>query len=84
MCSPSSYPEAICASERARYGQEMPHLSDGQVRDLLPSPARTVELMRETLLALADGSASVTSKSQVISGLGDVVLADVVTRGVGE
>lgn len=44
----------------------MPHLSDDQVRDLLPSPARAVELMRETLLALADGSASVTPKSQVI------------------
>lgn len=41
-------------------------LSDDQVRDLLPSPARAVELMHETLLALADGSASVTPKSQVV------------------
>jgi Ornithine cyclodeaminase/mu-crystallin family len=44
----------------------MLHLSDAQVRDLLPDPARAVELMRETLLALADGDASVTPKSQVI------------------
>ena len=41
-------------------------LSDDQVRDLLPSPERAVELMHETLLALADGSASVTPKSQVV------------------
>ena len=44
----------------------MLHLSDDQVRDLLPEPARAVQLMRETLLALADGSPSVTPKSQVI------------------
>lgn len=44
----------------------MLHLSDDQVHDLLPDPARAVELMRETLLALADGSASVTPKSQVM------------------
>ncbi|WP_246958083.1 ornithine cyclodeaminase [Brachybacterium sp. Marseille-Q7125] len=43
----------------------MLHLSDDQVRTLLPTPARAVELMHETLLALADGSASVTPKSQV-------------------
>ena len=41
-------------------------LDDDQVRDLLPSPAEAVALMRETLLALADGSASVTPKSQVV------------------
>ncbi|MCW1803823.1 ornithine cyclodeaminase [Brachybacterium squillarum] len=41
-------------------------LDDDQVRDLLPSPAGAVALMRETLLALADGSASVTPKSQVV------------------
>jgi len=44
----------------------MLHLSDDQVRDLLPDPVRAVELMRETLLALADGAASVTPKSQVV------------------
>lgn len=44
----------------------MLHLLDDQVRDLLPDPARAVELMRETLLALADGVASVTPKSQVV------------------
>lgn len=44
----------------------MLHLPDDQVRDLLPDPARAVELMRETLLALADGAASVTPKSQVV------------------
>ena len=48
----------------------MLHLSDDQVRDLLPEPARAVQLMRETLLALADGSASVTPKSQVIHEAG--------------
>lgn len=41
-------------------------LDDDQVRDLLPSPAEAVALMRETLLALADGSVSVTPKSQVV------------------
>jgi len=41
-------------------------LDDDQVRDLLPAPAEAVALMRETLLALADGSASVTPKSQVV------------------
>lgn len=41
-------------------------LDDDRVRDLLPSPAEAVALMRETLLALADGSASVTPKSQVV------------------
>ena len=44
----------------------MLHLCDDQVRDLLPEPSRAVALMRETLLALADGAASVTPKSQVI------------------
>ncbi len=44
----------------------MIHLRDDQVRDLLPSPTDAVALMRETLLALADGSASVTPKSQVV------------------
>lgn len=44
----------------------MIHLDDDQVRDLLPSPAEAIDLMRETLLALADGSASVTPKSQVV------------------
>ncbi|MGP9845362.1 ornithine cyclodeaminase [Brachybacterium sp. 107] len=44
----------------------MLHLSDDQVRDLLPDPLHAVELMRETLLALADGAASVTPKSQVV------------------
>lgn len=44
----------------------MLHLTDDQVRTLLPSPAEAVALMRETLLALADGSASVTPKSQVV------------------
>ncbi len=43
----------------------MLHLSDDQVRNLLPSPAEAVALMRDTLLALADGSASVTPKTQV-------------------
>ncbi len=42
------------------------HLSDAQVHEHLPSPAQAVDLMRETLLALADGSASVTPKSQVV------------------
>ena len=44
----------------------MIHLRDDQVRDLLPSPTDAVALMRETLLALADGSASVAPKSQVV------------------
>lgn len=44
----------------------MLHLRDDQVRDLLPDPARAVELMRETLLALAEGAASVTPKNQVV------------------
>lgn len=44
----------------------MIHLRDDQVRDLLPSPADAVALMRDTLIALADGSASVTPKSQVV------------------
>ncbi|MEE1650130.1 ornithine cyclodeaminase [Brachybacterium sp. J144] len=44
----------------------MLHLDDAQVRALLPAPAKQVALMRETLLALADGSASVTPKSQVV------------------
>lgn len=43
-----------------------PLLSDAEVRDLLPSPAEAVALMRETLLALASGAASVTPKSQVV------------------
>lgn len=43
----------------------MLHLPDDRVRDLLPSPAEVVDLMRETLQALADGSASVAPKSQV-------------------
>jgi ornithine cyclodeaminase/alanine dehydrogenase-like protein (mu-crystallin family) len=42
------------------------HLDDAQVSTLLPSPAEQVALMRETLLALADDSASVTPKSQVV------------------
>lgn len=42
------------------------HLTDDQVRTLLPSPAEAVALMRESLLALADGSASVTPKTQVV------------------
>jgi len=41
------------------------HLADTQVSTLLPAPAEQVALMRETLLALADGSVSVTPKSQV-------------------
>lgn len=44
----------------------MRFLSDADVRDLLPSPAKAVSLMRETLLALAAGAASVTPKSQVV------------------
>lgn len=48
----------------------MIHLSDDQVRDLLPAPAEAVRLMRETLLALADGSASVAPKSQVVHEAG--------------
>lgn len=44
----------------------MLHLDDAQVGTLLPAPAVQVSLMRETLLALTDGSASVTPKSQVI------------------
>ncbi|MEJ6543874.1 ornithine cyclodeaminase [Brachybacterium paraconglomeratum] len=44
----------------------MVHLDDAQVSTLLPSPAEQVALMRETLLALADGSASVTPKTQVV------------------
>ena len=43
----------------------MIHLDDAQVSTLLPTPTEQVALMRETLLALADGSASVTPKSQV-------------------
>ena len=43
----------------------MLHLDDYRVRDLLPAPTAQVDLMRETLLALADGSASVTPKSHV-------------------
>lgn len=43
----------------------MRHLTDDQVRTLLPSPADAVVMMRETLAALADGSASVAPKSQV-------------------
>jgi ornithine cyclodeaminase/alanine dehydrogenase-like protein (mu-crystallin family) len=42
------------------------HLDDAQVSTLLPTPADQVALMRETLLALADGSASVTPKTQVV------------------
>ncbi len=42
------------------------HLDDAQVSTLLPTPLEQVALMRETLLALADGSASVTPKSQVV------------------
>lgn len=49
-----------------RYRRGMIHLRDDQVRELLPSPADAVELMRDTLLALADGAASVTPKSQVV------------------
>ena len=41
------------------------HLDDAQVSTLLPSPTEQIALMRETLLALADGAASVTPKSQV-------------------
>lgn len=48
----------------------MIHLRDEQVLDLLPTPADAVSLMRETLLALADGSASVTPKSQVVHEAG--------------
>ena len=48
----------------------MIHLDDDQVCSLLPAPADAVALMRETLLALADGSASVTPKSQVIHEAG--------------
>ncbi|MFD4007526.1 ornithine cyclodeaminase [Brachybacterium paraconglomeratum] len=44
----------------------MVHLDDAQVSTLLPSAAEQVALMRETLLALADGSASVTPKTQVV------------------
>ena len=44
----------------------MIHLDDAQVSTLLPTPAEQVALMRETLLALADGSASVTPKTQVV------------------
>ncbi|WP_062946621.1 ornithine cyclodeaminase [Brachybacterium sp. sponge] len=44
----------------------MIHLDDAQVSTLLPSPTEQVALMRETLLALADGSASVTPKTQVV------------------
>ena len=44
----------------------MIHLDDAQVSTLLPTPADQVALMRETLLALADGSASVTPKTQVV------------------
>lgn len=44
----------------------MIHLDDAQVSTLLPSPSEQVALMRETLLALADGSASVTPKTQVV------------------
>lgn len=44
----------------------MIHLSDDQVQDLLPVPADAASLMRETLLALADGSASVTPKAHVV------------------
>ncbi|MEE1619697.1 ornithine cyclodeaminase [Brachybacterium sp. J153] len=44
----------------------MLHLDDSQVRALLPAPAEQVALMRETLLVLAGGSASVTPKSQVV------------------
>lgn len=51
---------------RSRYRRAMLHLSDAQVRTLLPGPVLAVELMRETLLALADGIASVTPKSQVV------------------
>lgn len=49
----------------------MLHLTDDQVSRLLPSPAGAVALMRETLLALADGSASVAPKSQVVPHPGD-------------
>jgi ornithine cyclodeaminase/alanine dehydrogenase-like protein (mu-crystallin family) len=41
------------------------HLDDTQVSTLLPAPIEQIALMRETLLALADGAASVTPKSQV-------------------
>ena len=44
----------------------MIHLDDAQVSTLLPSPTEQVALMRKTLLALADGSASVTPKTQVV------------------
>lgn len=44
----------------------MLHLTDDEVRDLLPGPIEATEMMREVLLALADGSASVTPKSQVM------------------
>lgn len=44
----------------------MLHLTDDQVRTLLPCPAEAVALMTQTLQALADGSASVTPKSQVV------------------
>lgn len=48
----------------------MIHLDDARLRSLLPAPAEQVALMRETLLALADGSASVTPKSQVTHEVG--------------
>lgn len=44
----------------------MQHLDDDRMRDLLPSPAEAVELMRQSLRALARGEASVTPKSHVV------------------
>ncbi|MCG7427090.1 ornithine cyclodeaminase [Helcobacillus massiliensis] len=48
----------------------MQHFSDAQVRELLPSPAESIDLMREALIALANGEGSVVPKTQVTHDVG--------------
>ncbi len=55
---------------------QLPLLTSQQVLDNMPDPLRAVELMRDGLIAIADGSASTTPKAQVKSGFADTKSAN--------